>query len=91
VKLFQKIIPSPSSPEPEKPVLLLESPNPSRVATVVNHLEEKDVEYRLVEENKPLWEPHPHSTEKIYVRAGDLDSVRKTLEDIFEDEKEELS
>jgi hypothetical protein len=60
-------------------VLLIESQHPENIASIIESLEDADYRYFHEEEEKPIWEPLPHSTQKIYVPQEELDEVENHL------------
>lgn len=70
---------SPGTESSEEWVLLVETPAPELFEKVTNLLERHDYEYRWERDNKPLWEPMPHSTLLIYVKERKADPIRKQL------------
>lgn len=68
-------------------ILLIEHPNPGIIKNLIDIIEGHDFEFFYEKENKEIWEPYPHSTEKLYIKENQLDDTKEILimEDVIEE------
>lgn len=64
-------------PPPENWVLCFEISERAEVEILLEGLGEAGIDFFHELENKPVWEPFPHSVDKVYVREGDVGEVKE--------------
>jgi len=59
--------------------VLIENPEAEKITSIIDALEDGNYQYFYEEEDKPIWEPMPHSTQKIYIKKKKLDEIENYL------------